>query len=316
MNEMGDVDSTSVPARRKRRPPPAEPTALAKRLQEIMDQRGLSGRGLSEAAGLALDAVRNITKGRSEAPRMDTLEALAGAMAIPVAVLIDPTLPIPPPSSTARAQPIPRGRYSPLLRQAAGTEPPDGTRIKPPQMGDMPSPAAEALPPPAADTPPPFPPPRLPFPVNTDPAADMVERLLDRFPAAAEAGASSPALNADMVAIPELDVRTAPSSVVRIWSLPRDILLAQGLRLEAVAVVRAPSADQAEGIRRGDILLVDLEARSGSPPGLHVYGDGMAALVGALRAVRGDERRVLAAGDQVVDPADIIGRVVGRVAWL
>ncbi len=310
---MAAKDSTSAPATRKRRPPPAEPTALAKRLQEIMNQRGLSGRGLSEAAGLALDAVRNITKGRSEAPRMDTLEALAGAMAIPVAVLIDPSLPVPPPSPTARAQPIPRGRYSPLLRQASQLEQPPAVRTRPLTMGDM-----VAAPP--TSVAPPFPPPKAP-PLQAPtggapgaPAEDMVARLADRL-AGAET-APSPAPAPDVVAVPELDVRAVPPSAVRTWTVPRDVLLAQGLRPEAVAVVRAPSADPAEGVRRGDILLVDLDARSGSPPGLHVYGDGLAPLVGTLRAVRGDERRVLAAGEQVVDPVDIVGRVVGRIAWL
>src|SRR4051812_7707920 len=50
---------------------------LVRRLKEVMDAKSWTPRGWSLDANLNQDAIRNILRGRSEYPRISTLEALA-----------------------------------------------------------------------------------------------------------------------------------------------------------------------------------------------------------------------------------------------
>ncbi len=61
---------------------------LQQRLRELMAAKRLTGRGLSEAAGLGETAVKNIFSGKSRNPRQDTLMKLAGVLGCPVGYLM------------------------------------------------------------------------------------------------------------------------------------------------------------------------------------------------------------------------------------
>lgn len=77
---------------------------IARRLAELITLRGYSARHVATQAGLAADAVRNIIVGRSQAPRSDTLEAIAKVLNVTLASLLDPTSPI------VEAAPAPKHR--------------------------------------------------------------------------------------------------------------------------------------------------------------------------------------------------------------
>ena len=77
------------------------PGPVADVLRRILDERGLSARGLSLAAGLAGDTVRNALSGRSRTTRPEALEALAEYLGVSVAALQgrEPLPPSPPPGA-------------------------------------------------------------------------------------------------------------------------------------------------------------------------------------------------------------------------
>lgn len=68
-----------------------EHAGLVRRLKEVMATRGWNPRGWSMAAGLGPDAIRNIERGRSEAPRVSTLEKLASKAGVSVDYLMGKT---------------------------------------------------------------------------------------------------------------------------------------------------------------------------------------------------------------------------------
>lgn len=67
-------------------------TTIAKNLEFLMKEKGLSQIGLAERAKLNDTAVRDIIKGRSKDPQMKTLKALAGALGCAVEDLFDENL--------------------------------------------------------------------------------------------------------------------------------------------------------------------------------------------------------------------------------
>ena len=90
----------SIPRRRGRPPKPKgawqSPTSLAAALTRLLRERGLSALGLSRAAGLADDAVRNIISGRSLEPRGEVVAALAAHLDVTLESLLE-------------GDPVPRG---------------------------------------------------------------------------------------------------------------------------------------------------------------------------------------------------------------
>ena len=89
------------PPRRRRQPELTLPGPVAEVLRRILEERGLSARGLSLAAGLAGDTVRNALSGRSRTTRPEALEALAEYLGVSVAALQgrEPLPPPPPPGA-------------------------------------------------------------------------------------------------------------------------------------------------------------------------------------------------------------------------
>ena len=73
------------------------------RLKARMSAAGFSQRSLALAAGLHEDRVRNILRGRSRNPRADTVNALATALSVPAAWLLDQAATPRSPSSMSAA---------------------------------------------------------------------------------------------------------------------------------------------------------------------------------------------------------------------
>ena len=228
------------PARRRRQPQLKLPGPLAATLRQVLDERGLSARGLSLAAGLAGDTVRNALSGRSRTTRPEALEALAAYLGVSVAALQgrEPLPPLPAPgaphvsSGSAR---VPEMEYVP--------------------RGETPH-----------------------------PAADLERR---------EVGA---------------------------WVLPIGMLAEGGGTAGGLAIVRAPNP--LGDIRRGDRLLVDAADTSPSPPGVLLLWDGWSASISHCSVSRsGGEGLVRMQGDGAafgarLEDVEVLGRVVGRWAWM
>jgi transcriptional regulator with XRE-family HTH domain len=64
-----------------------EDRRLAKNLEVLITERGISGRELSRRADVSLDTARNIITGRSTSPRARTLQALADVLGVPLSAL-------------------------------------------------------------------------------------------------------------------------------------------------------------------------------------------------------------------------------------
>ena len=60
---------------------------LTMRIRELLERRNETPRGASVAAGLHPDTIRNILRGRSKAPQLDTMEALARHFGVSVGYL-------------------------------------------------------------------------------------------------------------------------------------------------------------------------------------------------------------------------------------
>ena len=95
---MAAARTTKKPAPNKRPAPPPQSAlgAMAGPLREILEQRGLSARGLSLAAGLPSDTVRNLLSGRARRPRGEVGQALADYLRVPLSALYGKE-PVPPP---------------------------------------------------------------------------------------------------------------------------------------------------------------------------------------------------------------------------
>lgn len=78
-------------------------TPLGVRLVELMTARRLTSRGLSTSAGLGVDGVRNILRGKSKRPSKASLKALADVLEVPVSALEFPADPMPPLNPNAAA---------------------------------------------------------------------------------------------------------------------------------------------------------------------------------------------------------------------
>lgn len=76
---------------------------LAARLLAWADEHGKSLRAMSLAAGLAPDALRNLTRKADFRPTARTLEAFSRLMGVPVESLMHPERPLPPPAAPAKA---------------------------------------------------------------------------------------------------------------------------------------------------------------------------------------------------------------------
>ncbi|MGI4794445.1 MAG: hypothetical protein ACRYG8_10295 [Janthinobacterium lividum] len=108
------------PARRTptlSKPLPDAVDSLATGLLRALAETGWSARGLSAAAGLGPDAVRNATRGASRTLRGDRLERIAAVLGIPVAALTGeqpwPRRKLPP---APMAEPQPRRRLGDSAR--------------------------------------------------------------------------------------------------------------------------------------------------------------------------------------------------------
>lgn len=64
---------------------------LAERIDARLRATGKTARGASLEAGLGVDAIRSILKGRSASPRYSTVSALAGVLDCDVGYLMDGT---------------------------------------------------------------------------------------------------------------------------------------------------------------------------------------------------------------------------------
>lgn len=60
---------------------------LTMRIKELLERQNETARGASVAAGLHPDTIRNILRGRSKAPQLDTIEALARHFGVSVGYL-------------------------------------------------------------------------------------------------------------------------------------------------------------------------------------------------------------------------------------
>lgn len=109
------------------------------------------------------------------------------------------------------------------------------------------------------------------------------------------------------------DLRSIPTTMT--WTVPSDMVDARGLQADALVIVRSPSVVSSRRIRLGDRLLVDVADREGRP-GLVVVRDGDGY---ALAAVRGGSVQIwtVSKSEQVSrDDVEVVGRVIGRWAWV
>lgn len=65
-----------------------ERTTIQRRIDEYLAKHNISAAELSRAAGLGDEGLRNILRGTSQSPRIDTVRAIARAMGITIAELI------------------------------------------------------------------------------------------------------------------------------------------------------------------------------------------------------------------------------------
>jgi transcriptional regulator with XRE-family HTH domain len=88
---------------------------LIRVLRAEMRQRGLTQNGLALAAGLHQDAVRNIFRGTSRIPRMETVKALADYLGVTVDYLLgrEPADAASPAQEVGAVPTIPSGRPGP-----------------------------------------------------------------------------------------------------------------------------------------------------------------------------------------------------------
>lgn len=77
-------------ARRPGRPRHLQRTALGVRIESLANRRGMGMHQLAEAAEVSGPTLYNICTGRSAEPKLSTLQAIAGALGVPVSRLIAP----------------------------------------------------------------------------------------------------------------------------------------------------------------------------------------------------------------------------------
>jgi transcriptional regulator with XRE-family HTH domain len=82
-------------------------TPLARRVAELLERARMSGREASVAAGQTPDFVRNLLSGRSKAPSVERLRALARALEVPETALLRPETPLPSAAAHRRIAPLP-----------------------------------------------------------------------------------------------------------------------------------------------------------------------------------------------------------------
>ena len=63
---------------------------LAERIRSLRTERGLTQQELALRSRLSVSIVARLDQGRARDPRLSTAEALAGALGVPVADLIEP----------------------------------------------------------------------------------------------------------------------------------------------------------------------------------------------------------------------------------
>lgn len=71
-------------------PKPKTTETIARKLQEALDQQGLTAAEVARRAGLGPTAVRDILIGKSRAPTIVTLEKIGGVLHLDIADMLDP----------------------------------------------------------------------------------------------------------------------------------------------------------------------------------------------------------------------------------
>lgn len=97
-------------------------------LEALLADRGTNQKNVALAAGLSATAMRDVLKGRSKNPGVETLAALAGVLGVSVAYLIgetdDPGLPLAPHAPSTAPNPKPQTVQDARARSVANLDPP------------------------------------------------------------------------------------------------------------------------------------------------------------------------------------------------